>query len=423
MPGEKLPPAPPFAPTRGSVVEAVRHGGPSSERATAEPCSWESWLGTSLLSLWLGVLAVSGPGSLHAAIKLEDTGYHVFPGDEIQDAVEMAATNRIQKTVWVHAGEYRPGSPRQAMIWFNRVHDGVRLLARGPVTLTAVNSHLGAPGDKGYPAAVNHVIYLGDGVTSNTVVEGFRIIGANGFLTRSQTKKFEPNVKLPKNLFFYADGGAIKIFGHSSPVIRRVEIADNFTSPCGAGISIQQMGLRDRPVLIEDCVFVRNRAQVTGAALDLLAGSSAVIRNCLFTANVSNLGEDVVARQSGERPFINSGCITVFQNSKLELIRCTLTGNRNGVDDMGGTSVYRDSIFWDNNLDTGIKGTVRYDLAVNAGANVQGCFIQGTVHDVRKVVSVEANNLRPPPPRFDARFVPADPAYARAGYRPVPFIP
>ena len=97
-----------------------------------------------------------------------------------------------------------------------------------------------------------------------------------------------------------------------------------FSSPCGAGISVQHQGFNQQPVLIENCVFLRNRAQVTGAAIDLLAGSCALINNCLFVGNVSNIGEDVVAKQSGERPFVNSGVLTIFRNSRAIVRNCTI---------------------------------------------------------------------------------------------------
>ena len=44
--------------------------------------------------------------------------------------------------------------------------------------------------------------------------------------------------------------------------------------------------------MIENCVFRNNRAQITGAAVDLLPGSSAVISNCLFTGNLANTGSN-----------------------------------------------------------------------------------------------------------------------------------
>jgi len=88
------------------------------------------------------------------------------------------------------------------------------------------------------------------------------------------------------------------------------------------------------------------------------------------------------------------------------------------VDDMGGQSSYADCIFVDNKLDAGLKGPTRYELAVNAGAKVSGCFINGTVHDVTHAVSAQENVLNAPPPRFNKDFVPEAPEYKGAGYRP-----
>src|SRR4029453_4602286 len=150
--------------------------------------------------------------------------------------------------------------------------------------------------------------------------------------------------------------------------------------PRGGGISVQHQGFNTSSVSIENCAFLTNRAQGTGAAIDLLAGSAARIVNCLFVGNVSNPGEDPVAKNSGERPFVNNGVLTIFWNSLAEVRNCTFTGNRNGIDDMGGQSTYANCILVDNKLDTGLKGFARYELAVNAGAKkVSGCFINGIV--------------------------------------------
>ena len=356
---------------------------------------------------------------MDAAITLSEDGYHVYPGDNILDALQQAATNKTTKVVKVHAGEYRPNSKRQALIWFNKMHNDILLEAVGPVTLTAANSQLALPSDPGFPAVVNHVVYFGDGVSSNTVLKGFRITGANSFVTKEGTREMEPNRAIPKNHFFYSDGGAIKVFGRSYPTIRNIEVVDNFTSPCGAGISVQHQGLKQSSVLIENCVFLKNRAQGTGSAIDLLAGSSAHIINCLFVGNVSNIGEDPVAKTSGERPFVNNGVLTTFWKSSAVVRNCTFTGNRNGVDDMGGESSYANCIFVDNKLDAGLKGFARYELAVNAGAKVSGCFINGTIHDVRGDVSATENVLNAPPPQFNEAFVPQALEYKNAGYRPV----
>jgi hypothetical protein len=364
---------------------------------------------------------LSSLAQVGGAITFSNGSYHVFPGDNIQDALQQAAENKTNKIVAVHAGEYRPNSKRQALIWLNKIHDGIRLEAEGPVILTAANPQLTASSETGFPAVVNHVVYFGDGISSNTVLKGFRITGANNFVTKENTRQMEPSMTIPKNFFFYADGGAIKIFGRSSPTLQNLEVVDNFSNPCGAGISVQHQGFNQAPVLIENCVFLRNRAQSTGAAIDLLAGSSARIINCLFVGNVSNTGQDPVAKNSGERPFVNNGVVTIFWNSRAEVRNCTFTGNRNGVDDMGGQSSYANCIFVDNTLDTGLKGFGRYQLAVNAGGKVSGCLINGTVHDVGQVVSADGNVLKAPPPRFNKDFVPEAPEYKRAGYRPVVF--
>src|SRR6266498_812725 len=372
-----------------------------------------------LWRVFFGVVCAASPCW---GLVLAEEGYHVFPGDNIQEALQRAAENKTNKLVKVHAGEYRPNNKRQALIWFNKMHDGIRLEAVGPVTLTAANPQISTPQTPGFSAVADQLVYFGDGISSNTVLKGFRITGANHFMTEKLTKQMEPDTTVPKNLFFYTDGGAIKIFGRSYPTIRNVEVIDNYASPCGAGISVQHQGFNQNSVLIENCVFLRNRAQATGAAIDLLAGSAARIINCLFVGNVSKIGQDPVAKNSGERPFVNNGVLTIFWNSRAEVRDCTFTKNRNGVDDMGNESRYANCIFVDNQLDTGLKGFPRYELAVNAGAKeVSGCLIHGLVHDAGHVVSAQENVLEAPPPRFNESFVPEAPEYQHAGYRPVSF--
>lgn len=369
------------------------------------------------IRFWLAVLF--GLARVNFAIVLQPDGYHVYPGDNIQDALQLAANNPTNKIVKVHEGEYRPASKRQALIWFNRAHEGIRLEAVGKVTLTAANAQLTNPRAPGCPAVVNHVVYFGDGISSNTVFQGFRITGANGYVSDKLTHLMEPDDTIPKNLFFYTDGGGIKIFGRSYPTLRELAVVDNYSSPCGAGISIQHKGYNQQMVTIENCVFLRNRAQVTGSAIDLLEGSAAQIINCLFSANASNLGPDIVAKRSGEMPFTNSGVVTVFQRSRALVKNCTFSGNRNAVDDLGGLSSYEDSIFADDNLAAGLPAA-RYELDLPEGAVVRRCLFHGSIRDPKRAVSETDNRVAASAPQFDARFVPANPDYAKAGYRPLP---
>ena len=374
-------------------------------------------------SLWRALLGLLLAATACPGLTLKEDGYHVFPGDNIQDALEQAAANKTNKVVKVHAGEYRPRAEGQALIWFNQAHDGIHLEAVGQVTLTAANPELANPDTRGYPAMVNHVVYFGEGVTSNTVLRGFRITGAGHFVTGNLTEQMEPNTTVPKNVFFYTDGGGIKVFGHSYPTIQNVELSDNFVSPCGAGISIQQQGFNQDPVLIENCVLRGNRAQVTGSAIDVLKGSAARIVNCLLVSNVSNMGFDVVSKSAGGTAFTNSGVVTIFWDSRAEFRNCTFTGNRNAVDDMGGASTYTDCIFADDVLETGLSGTTRYELNLLAGAKVSGCLIRGVLLDPTRSVSGTNNVLDAPPPLFDKNHVPAAAQYQQAGYRPPAITP
>src|SRR4026207_346812 len=60
-------------------------------------------------------------------------GYHVYPKGQIQDALEAAARDPVNKSVYVHAGTYRPRAKGQALIWLNARHDGITLEAIGDV--------------------------------------------------------------------------------------------------------------------------------------------------------------------------------------------------------------------------------------------------------------------------------------------------
>ncbi len=358
-----------------------------------------------------------GPGvELDAA-----TGtWHVHPGGSIQQALEAAAADPAHKRVLLHAGTYRPAGRGQALIWFNRRHDGIVLEGEGEVVLTAANPDVADRRAPSFPAIVNHVVYFGDGISSRTILRGVRVTGANGFsMGTGQSSPIESD-EVRKTLYFFADGGGIKIYARSYPTIENVHIVDNYASPCAGGVSVEHLGQNTDAAVFRNCVFRGNRTQVTGSALDVLHGSAAVIENCLFTGNVSNLGVDYVGILTGGEihPEHGSGALTVFQGSRVAVRRCTFTGNWNGVDDIGTGSTYEDSIFWQNTLAGGISPGERYEFDITDAAGVRGSFIGGAVADRRGTIDRAANTFDPPDPRFDAAFVPRDPAYANAGYRP-----
>ena len=216
--------------------------------------------------------------------------YRVQPGGSIQAALEAAAKDPANKIVYVHAGTYRPAAHGQALIWFNERHDGITLEAVGEVVLTAANPAIADNKAPSFPAVVNHVVYFGDGVSTKTVLRGFRVTGAKNYTTGTGQRSPIESDKVPKTPFFYLDGGGIKIYARAYPTIERVEVVGNYTSPCGAGVSVEHLGRPLDAAVFRDCIFRDNRTQVTGAAFDLLHGSRATLGNCLFVGNVSNLG-------------------------------------------------------------------------------------------------------------------------------------
>ena len=351
---------------------------------------------------------------------LADEGHHVYPGGSIQDALEAAANDPVNKTVYVHAGTYRPSARGQALIWFNARHDGITLQAVGEVILTAANPAIADQKAPSYPAVVNHVVYFGDGITRKTVFRGFKITGANNFTTGSGEKSPIESDEIRKTTFFYTDGGGIKVYARAYPTIEDVEVYGNYSSPCGGGVSVEHLGATQDSVLFRNCIFRNNRTQTTGAAVDVLHGSRAVIENCLFVGNVANLGVDLVGLLTGGEfhPEHGSGALTVFPESRVTVTRSTFTGNWAGVDDEGTGSTYVDTIFWKNTLAGGISPGSRYEIDIADGTGVKGSFIHGDVDDVRGTVNRETNSFESTDPKFDARFVPQTPQYGRVGYRP-----
>jgi len=372
---------------------------------------------------WLGFFLTAFFATTCSGATWQGDGCHVYPGENIQESLEQAARNPTNKVVRVHAGVYPPDSKRQALIWFNRLHDGVRLEAVGEVTLTAANPDLADPKSSAYPAVVNHVVYFGNGISARTVMQGFKITGANHFFTKDPPE-VEVDASLPRGLFYYADGGAVKIFGESYPTLRDLQIENNYASPCAGGVSVEHAGhggsSRSSAVVLENCIFRNNRAQITGAAIDLLPGSSAIISNCLFVGNISNLGVNYISDNKAAPEFTNSAPLTVFPGSRVTVLNSTFTGNRNGAEDLGQQSVYKNCLFWKNSVRGAFYEGQRYELNVGGDAQVVGCFFGGTVLDPNHVISQKSNKLLAVvEPMFDAHFQAKAAEYENVGFRPV----
>ena len=357
------------------------------------------------------------------AAKPPEPAIHVRPGEDIQKALDVAAGGDIKKVV-VHAGTYRPTEARQALIWFNKAHDGLEVVADGEVILTSANPEVAREKAKSYPAIVNHVVYFGDGVGPTTTFRGFKITGANNFVTTHgpEIESTDPS-ELERTGYFYFDGGGIKVYGRSYPVLEDLEIYDNYSSPCGGGISIEHRGHTDQHVTIRNCVFRNNRVPITGAALDLLGhdkGSAALVENCLFVENASNCTMDSRSLKLGSwKPKAGHGAITLFKFSKAQFRNCTIVGNRNGVDDLSPDTTYDSCILWNNTLKGGWVSGQRYETAISNAKGFTNCFVGGAgLSAQRAELDPEANVLDAPDPDFDGDYVPRNPIFAEAGYRP-----
>ncbi|MAD81039.1 MAG: hypothetical protein CMJ50_09395 [Planctomycetaceae bacterium] len=366
-----------------------------------------------------------GPENTPIEIAGTDTNgvFHVHPGEDIQMVLDAAAEASAGATVRIHEGTYRPAQYGQAFIRFNRQHDGIKLEAVGEVVLTAANEDIADPSEAGFPAMVNHVVFFGDGISPRTVLRGVTITGANGFVSDDDSSpSIEPDSnlqQLEKGLFFYCDGGGIKIFGRSYPTIEGVVIRDNVTRLCGAGVSVEHRGFSENQAVFRDCVFRDNRCPGTGSAVDVLGGSSAVIENCLFVGNIGNTGMDRIAIEYGLRYNHKHGCgaLTVFPNSRVSVRRCTFTENWNGADDKGVGNSYLDSIFWQNVAGDGSRPGGPYELDIADASNVRRCYIGGNVADLQQTIVPQDNNLDAPNPQFDMLFQPRAKEYQDVGYR------
>ena len=175
-------------------------------------------------------------------------GYHVYPKGQIQEALDAAARDPVNKTVYVHAGTYRPAAKGQALVWFNERHDGITLEAVGDVTLTAANPEIADAAAPSYPAVVNHVVYFGDGLSPKTTLRGFKITGANNFTTGSGEKSpIESDDDSQDGVFLHRRRWHQNLREVLSDGGKRGGVR-NYTSPCGGGVSVEHLGqMQDWP--------------------------------------------------------------------------------------------------------------------------------------------------------------------------------
>ncbi len=109
--------------------------------------------------------------------------------------------------------------------------------------------------------------------------------------------------------------------------------------------------------------------------------------------------------------------MTIFEGSSLLLRNCTFTGNRNAIDEREGISVIEHCIFYNNNLETGWPAP-RYEVELTTGTQMFDCKINGVVRFRSTASEITEKVFQAESPKFDTLWVPQNPAYGSAGYRP-----
>lgn len=375
----------------------------------------------------------------------------VYPGTSIQDGLERAKKLGIKK-VLVKEGEYYPTEEGQALIWLNKSHHGISLIADGKVTLYG-------HGIKNKKSMVNHIIYIGDGIDKKTLIKGFTLSGINNidFVTKKNENIVEPNIKLGRKFIYYSGGGAIKIFGNSSPVLDKLTIENNEVLLCGAGISIEHMGEASESVIIKNTIFRNNRNGLTGSAIDILPGSKVIVENSLFINNKSNeprrgYSSEIKtlfpsrASKNGRYSwdeifatniyFKNSSAVTVARGSNVKISNSVFINNRNAFSELSDVKWYsvrskksqkimsleyikpelKNNIFMNNNLDGGVGSHIKYGLKASDTSEIRNnLIIEKSISETTKLQkhNLLLNDLI----KLDSSFLPIKKEFSKYGLR------
>lgn len=342
---------------------------------------------------------------------------YATPGDQLQPLLNLAARATEDRRLILRPGLYSPMRSSFCILGLTAEHEGVTLEGIDGAVLSGISSEI-EPVNR-----VSHVIYCGHGLTSNTVIRNLKVINARGHVTKVGVPKENFGAQgryLQTGMFFHLDGGALKIFGMSSPTIDRCSFEGNQTRLCGGAVSIEQQGLRRAPATFRNCVFLNNKCPATGSAVDVLQGSSVVLQNCLFVGNIGNYGMDQIRKEFGlsYNEKHGSGALTVFPDSKALVSHCTFTQNWNAVDDHGEDSSYSRCIFSGNDKSDGSRPGHAYEIDIPDGDSVKDCVFFSDHPDLQGDISRINNRFLDTPVQFDEEYSPVAPELKDIGYRP-----
>ncbi len=225
-----------------------------------------------------------------------------------------------------------------------------------------------------------------------------------------------------RRLYFYADGGGIKIYARSYPTIERVEVYGNYASPCAGGVSVEHLDQMQDSVLFRDCIFRDNRTQITGSALDLLHGSRATLENCLFVGNVVQHGRRL--RRPADRRRVPPGTRLGRHDGLRGIARHGQPVHLHRQLERRRRQRHRQHLRRDHLLEEHARRRHLARVALRARhhstrpACVDRSSTATSTTSAAPSTAPRIPSIRPDP-RFDAQFAPQAPQYAAVGYRPV----
>jgi predicted outer membrane repeat protein len=230
----------------------------------------------SLLFLTIGTQCMATRYHVNVAATGEGTGLtwaNAFT--DLQEALSVVVPG---DEIWVAAGQYRPTSGNDRTVSFV-LRDGVDLyggfagtetsveerdINANPTTLNGDIGQLGEVSDNSY------AVLRGNNITFTQVVDGFRIINANG-----PSGQNGGGLRLTNAL-----GGLV--------IVRNCTFFSNRTTTYGGAIYLAASNLT-----AENCVFQSNESGSGGAILNGNNNggySNLVLRDCEFKGNTANIG-------------------------------------------------------------------------------------------------------------------------------------
>lgn len=207
--------------------------------------------------------------------------------------------------IWVASGQYKPTTSTTRTISFV-LKDGVNIYGSfsGNETLLSERNIIINPttlnGDIGQLGEVNdnsYNIIRGDNITSNIILDGFRIINGNSSNSSykggaiSYTNSLNGNLFL-KNCYFFSNravyyGGAISI-RQAKMSIEDCEFRNNQTTSGGDGGAIYTLNDGNYSTLIiKKTKFIGNTSRIGACLSNTSPYQNLIIDRCIFTNNTS----------------------------------------------------------------------------------------------------------------------------------------